>query len=148
MFRDEACIGRVEWTLLGQHNVLNGLAAIAASVQAGVAASAAVQALSAFQGVKRRMEVRGVVNGITVYDDFAHHPTAVQETLAALRGRHPNGKVFAVFEPRSATACRRSLSSSLNSILPPRRRNARQAPSLPASWRRIWPHGPAIACGK
>ena len=103
VYRDEAHIGRVEWTLLGQHNVLNALAAIAASVQAGVSASAAVQALSAFQGVKRRMEVRGRIAGVTVYDDFAHHPTAIQTTLEGLRARVGAARILAVLEPRSNT---------------------------------------------
>ena len=101
--RDEALIGRVEWNLLGQHNVLNGLAAIAASAQAGVPPSAAVQALSAFQGVKRRMEVRGSIAGVTVYDDFAHHPTAIQTTLEGLRERVGAARILAVLEPRSNT---------------------------------------------
>ena len=103
VYRDEARVGRVEWTLLGQHNVLNGLAAIAASVQAGVTASAAVQALSAFQGVKRRMEVCGRIAGVTVYDDFAHHPTAIQTTLEGLRARVGAARILAVLEPRSNT---------------------------------------------
>ncbi len=103
VYRDEVHVGRVQWTLLGQHNVLNGLAAIAASVQAGVTASAAVQALSAFQGVKRRMEIRGRIAGVTVYDDFAHHPTAIQTTLEGLRARVGAARILAVLEPRSNT---------------------------------------------
>src|SRR6185312_15578798 len=65
------------------------------------------QALTRFAGVKRRQELRGVADGVRVYDDFAHHPTAVLETLSGFRARHPEGKLIAVFEPRSATASRR-----------------------------------------
>jgi len=79
--------GRVAWSLAGAHNRLNALAAIAAARHAGVAPQAAVTALGFFAGVKRRMEVRGVANRITVYDDFAHHPTAIENTLAGLRAR-------------------------------------------------------------
>ncbi|HSW94201.1 MAG TPA: UDP-N-acetylmuramate:L-alanyl-gamma-D-glutamyl-meso-diaminopimelate ligase [Gammaproteobacteria bacterium] len=80
-------MGRVTWNLLGRHNVDNALAALAAAEEAGVLASKAIPALSAFQNVKRRLEVRGLVKGITVYDDFAHHPTAIATTLAGLRAR-------------------------------------------------------------
>jgi UDP-N-acetylmuramate: L-alanyl-gamma-D-glutamyl-meso-diaminopimelate ligase len=65
-----------------------------------------VRAISTFEGVRRRQDLVGEVRGVRVYDDFAHHPTAVSETLRALRAKHPSGKLFAVFEPRSATACR------------------------------------------
>jgi UDP-N-acetylmuramate: L-alanyl-gamma-D-glutamyl-meso-diaminopimelate ligase len=77
--------GRVRWALQGAHNRANALAAIAAARHCGVPAAQAIAALAAFAGVKRRMEVRGVVNGVTVYDDFAHHPTAIETTLAGLR---------------------------------------------------------------
>ena len=79
--------GWVDWPLLGEHNVMNALAAIAAAAQAGVAPERAVQALAGFRGVRRRMEVRGVAAGVTVYDDFAHHPTAIRTTLARAAGR-------------------------------------------------------------
>jgi len=93
----------VRWDLMGEHNRLNALAAIAAARHAGVAPAVAIEALGRFQGVKRRMEVRGQVNGITVYDDFAHHPTAFETTIAGLRKRAGRGRVIAVFEPRSNT---------------------------------------------
>ncbi len=97
-------VGRVEWTLSGVHNQLNALAAIAAAQHVGVAPHVAAQALSKFQNVKRRMELRGTVNGIKVYDDFAHHPTAIRTTLDGLRKQvGPNTRILAVFEPRSNT---------------------------------------------
>ena len=96
-------MGRVEWTQTGAHNQANALAAIAAARHCGVAPAQAVAALGAFEGVKRRMEMRGVVNGITVYDDFAHHPTAIETTLAGLRAKVDEERIFAVIEPRSNT---------------------------------------------
>jgi UDP-N-acetylmuramate: L-alanyl-gamma-D-glutamyl-meso-diaminopimelate ligase len=95
--------GRVEWTQTGAHNQANALAAIAAARHCGVAPAQAVAALGAFKGVKRRMEMRGVVNGVTVYDDFAHHPTAIETTLAGLRARVDGERILAVIEPRSNT---------------------------------------------
>ncbi|HEY0202344.1 MAG TPA: UDP-N-acetylmuramate:L-alanyl-gamma-D-glutamyl-meso-diaminopimelate ligase [Burkholderiaceae bacterium] len=98
-------VARVEWALTGVHNQLNALAAIAAADHLGVPSAQAAQALALFQNVKRRMEVRGTVNSITVYDDFAHHPTAIRTTLDGLRRRlgvH-GGRILAVFEPRSNT---------------------------------------------
>ena len=103
-----ACHGRDEgeFTLRmgGDHNVRNALAALAAAAGAGVEPGAAREALGAFRGVKRRLEVRGEAGGVTVYDDFAHHPTAVSATLAALRAMGGKGRLVAVFEPRSFTA--------------------------------------------
>jgi len=95
--------GTVEWNQLGDHNVHNALAAMAAARHAGVPVAQAIAALAEFQGVKRRMEVRGVVRGITVYDDFAHHPTAIDTTLAGLRGKVGDARILAVLEPRSNT---------------------------------------------
>jgi UDP-N-acetylmuramate: L-alanyl-gamma-D-glutamyl-meso-diaminopimelate ligase len=100
--RDE---GEFALALGGDHNVRNALAALAAAAEAGVSPAAAREALAAFSGVKRRLEVRGVAGGVTVYDDFAHHPTAVAATLAALRALGGPGRLVAVFEPRSYT-CR------------------------------------------
>ena len=96
-------MGRVQWDLLGAHNRHNALAAIGAARHAGVPASVAIEALSQFRNVKRRMEVRGTVNGITVYDDFAHHPTAIETTLAGLRAKVDGARILAVLEPRSNT---------------------------------------------
>jgi|SRR5215469_8409469 len=98
-----ANVASVRWNLLGTHNVMNALAAMAAAAHAGVAPEKAAEALGRFQGVKRRLEVRARVDGVTVYDDFAHHPTAVAATLAALRGRVGRERILAVMEPRSAT---------------------------------------------
>jgi UDP-N-acetylmuramate: L-alanyl-gamma-D-glutamyl-meso-diaminopimelate ligase len=95
--------GVVEWPLLGEHNVMNALAAIAAAQQAGVEPHDAVRALCGFRGVKRRMENLGTVGGITVYDDFAHHPTAMLATLRALRESVGAARIVAVVEPRSNT---------------------------------------------
>jgi UDP-N-acetylmuramate: L-alanyl-gamma-D-glutamyl-meso-diaminopimelate ligase len=103
VLRRGAEAARVNWQLLGEHNVMNALAAIAAANHVGVAAGRAAQALGEFRGVKRRMEVRGVVGGITVYDDFAHHPTAIEATLKGLRARLPHARIIAVLEPRSNT---------------------------------------------
>ncbi len=95
--------GRAEWTQLGLHNVHNALAALAAARHAGVPVATALAALADFQGVKRRLETRGAVNGVTVYDDFAHHPTAIATTLAGLRARIGGQPIIAVLEPRSNT---------------------------------------------
>ena len=95
--------GRLRWGLAGTYNRMNALAAIAAARHAGVEVPVAIEALSRFQGVRRRLELRGTVRGVRVYDDFAHHPTAIRETIAGLRQRHRAGRVLAVFEPRSNT---------------------------------------------
>jgi UDP-N-acetylmuramate: L-alanyl-gamma-D-glutamyl-meso-diaminopimelate ligase len=98
-----AAVGRVQWDLSGVHNQLNALAAIAAAEHVGVAPARAAAAMGQFQNVRRRMEVRGTVNGITVYDDFAHHPTAIRTTVDGLRRKVGNARILAVFEPRSNT---------------------------------------------
>jgi UDP-N-acetylmuramate: L-alanyl-gamma-D-glutamyl-meso-diaminopimelate ligase len=95
--------GNVRWNLLGQHNRANALAAIAAARHAGVAPGVACEALGHFDSVKRRMELRGTAGGVTVYDDFAHHPTAIAATLAGLRHKVGKARILAVLEPRSNT---------------------------------------------
>lgn len=95
--------GEVQWGMTGQHSVYNGIAAIAAAHNVGVDINVACDALSAFGGVKRRMELIGEVNNISVYDDFAHHPTAIKTTLEGLRKKVGNGKIWAIIEPRSNT---------------------------------------------
>ncbi|MFD3319078.1 UDP-N-acetylmuramate:L-alanyl-gamma-D-glutamyl-meso-diaminopimelate ligase [Alteromonas macleodii] len=95
--------GTVTWALVGQHNVDNALMAIAAAHHAGVTLPDAIDALSFFKNVKRRMEVKGEVNNITLYDDFAHHPTAIATTLDGLRKKVGNARILAVLEPRSNT---------------------------------------------
>ncbi|MBA3696898.1 MAG: UDP-N-acetylmuramate:L-alanyl-gamma-D-glutamyl-meso-diaminopimelate ligase [Methylotenera sp.] len=96
-------VGRLTWKLFGQHNRLNALASMAAARHAGVTVEIAIEALNQFENVKRRMEVCGEVNGITVYDDFAHHPTAITTTVAGLRGKVGKARILAVLEPRSNT---------------------------------------------
>jgi len=109
--------GDVNWTQLGEHNVHNALSAIAAARHVGVPVAQGIEALGEFSGVKRRLEVRGKVAGITVYDDFAHHPTAIATTLQGLR-QHADGRLLAIFEPRSNTmrmgVHRESLAESLS----------------------------------
>jgi UDP-N-acetylmuramate: L-alanyl-gamma-D-glutamyl-meso-diaminopimelate ligase len=96
-------VAEVKWGLGGVHNQLNALAAIAAAEHVGVAPAEAANALATFENVKRRMEVRGMVNGITVYDDFAHHPTAIRTTVNGLRRQVGKARILAIFEPRSNT---------------------------------------------
>jgi len=95
--------GVLRWDTPGAHNRNNALAAIAAARHAGVPAAVAIEALGRFRGVKRRLEVRGVAGGVTVYDDFAHHPTAIRATLEGLRHRAGAARILAVLEPRSNT---------------------------------------------
>jgi len=95
--------GTLEWDLLGEHNRMNALAALAAARHAGVPVAQGLAALSEFKNVKRRMEVRGTVKGVTVYDDFAHHPTAIDTTVAGLRRKVGTARILAVLEPRSNT---------------------------------------------
>ncbi|MDA8360783.1 MAG: UDP-N-acetylmuramate:L-alanyl-gamma-D-glutamyl-meso-diaminopimelate ligase [Gammaproteobacteria bacterium] len=95
--------GEVRQGLAGRHNMHNALAAIAACRHAGTSVAVAVEALGRFAGVRRRLEIRGVVRGITVYDDFAHHPTAIATTIQGLRGRIGGARLVAVLEPRSNT---------------------------------------------
>jgi UDP-N-acetylmuramate: L-alanyl-gamma-D-glutamyl-meso-diaminopimelate ligase len=99
--------GRFESPLLGDHNVRNALAAIGVGARLGLSAGVLADGLRSFKGIKRRLETVGVADGVTVLDDFAHHPTAVHETLSALRSGYPGRRVWAVFEPRSASSCRR-----------------------------------------
>jgi len=103
VLRGSLKIGRVEWSLQGEHNQLNALAAIAAADHVGVAPEAAAAALARFRNVKRRMELVGEAGGVAVYDDFAHHPTAIRTTVGGLRQRVGLARVLAVFEPRSNT---------------------------------------------
>ncbi len=101
VLHDGAEVGIVEWPLLGDHNVLNGLAALAACNAVGVDSSRVVEALASFRSVKRRLEVIGKHDDITVYDDFAHHPTAIHTTLAGLRAKVGNARIVVAMEPRS-----------------------------------------------
>lgn len=105
--RDGSPFGTFEAPLVGAHNVRNATAAIAVASAIGISAERIAEGLRLFAGVKRRLEVVGTASGVTIYDDFAHHPTAVAETLAGLRAANPDARIWAVFEPRSASSCRR-----------------------------------------
>jgi UDP-N-acetylmuramate: L-alanyl-gamma-D-glutamyl-meso-diaminopimelate ligase len=106
-------LGRVRWSQLGTHNRLNALAALAAARHVGVTAEEGIAALSSFSGVRRRMQIRGEAHGVTVYDDFAHHPTAIRTTLGGLRRRVGGARILAVLEPRSNTMKRGVLKDAL-----------------------------------
>lgn len=116
---DGHALGTVRWGLVGEHNVDNALAAIAAARHAGVPAAAAIDALAAFAGVTRRLEVIAEVGGVTVYDDFAHHPTAIRTTLQGLRRRVGNDEIVAVVEPRSHTMSLGTLQQDLTTCCAP-----------------------------
>ncbi|MBF0124712.1 MAG: UDP-N-acetylmuramate:L-alanyl-gamma-D-glutamyl-meso-diaminopimelate ligase [Magnetococcales bacterium] len=107
LLRDGYVIGEVNWSLLGRHNLLNGLAAAAVALSHGIDSSVVCAGLQRFAGVARRLQVSGSGNGIQVYDDFAHHPTAIATTLAGLRARVGNERIWALLEPRSNTMRRR-----------------------------------------
>ena len=113
--------GVVRWPAdapqLGRHNRLNALAALAAARHAGVPIDVGLSALQEFRGVRRRLELRGAVRGITVYDDFAHHPTAIATTIDGLRRTGERGRILAVLEPRSQTMKRGVLKGALSSSL-------------------------------
>jgi UDP-N-acetylmuramate: L-alanyl-gamma-D-glutamyl-meso-diaminopimelate ligase len=106
-------VGRVRWQLLGSHNRMNALAAIAAARSVGVEPRFALDALSAFSGVRRRMQVRGSAGGVVIYDDFAHHPTAIRTTLEGLRQRVGRARIIAILEPRSNTMKRGVMKDAL-----------------------------------
>lgn len=110
-------LGRVRWQLLGEHNQLNALAAVAAARHAGVDPAQAIDALGTFSGVRRRMQVRGKERGVTVYDDFAHHPTAIRTTVEGLRKRVGHSRILAVLEPRSNTMKRGVMKDELPASL-------------------------------
>lgn len=113
-------VGTVNWQSLGEHNRLNALAALAAARHVGVAPAAGADALARFAGVKRRMETYGSVGGVTIYDDFAHHPSAISTTLAGLRARiGPQARILAVLEARSNTMKLGALKSQLSASLAP-----------------------------
>ncbi|HVC49305.1 MAG TPA: UDP-N-acetylmuramate:L-alanyl-gamma-D-glutamyl-meso-diaminopimelate ligase [Burkholderiales bacterium] len=118
LYLESEQIGMLDWELLGEHNCQNALAAIAAARYAGVPLKQAIISLKKFQGVKRRLEIRGIKREITVYDDFAHHPTAIATTLAGLRNKIGSARLLAVIEPRSNTmklgVLKEALGPSLN----------------------------------
>jgi len=101
VYRSDALLGEVHWSLLGRHSVMNALAALAAASAAGADPRALLPAFATFESVKRRMEVVGEVGGVRVYDDFAHHPTAIATTLAGLRASVGQSRILVALEPRS-----------------------------------------------
>jgi UDP-N-acetylmuramate: L-alanyl-gamma-D-glutamyl-meso-diaminopimelate ligase len=105
--RAGATVGTFELPLLGAYNVRNALAAIAVGAATGLSTDTMAAGLRAFKGVRRRLQHRGTASGVAVYDDFAHHPTAIGETLTGVRSAYPDRRIWAIFEPRSATSCRR-----------------------------------------
>jgi UDP-N-acetylmuramate: L-alanyl-gamma-D-glutamyl-meso-diaminopimelate ligase len=109
--------GRVRWQQLGEHNRMNALATLAAARHVGVRVEEGIEALSRFSGVRRRMQVRGRAGGVTVYDDFAHHPTAIRTTLEGLRQRVGQARILAVLEPRSSTMKRGIMKDALPASL-------------------------------
>jgi UDP-N-acetylmuramate: L-alanyl-gamma-D-glutamyl-meso-diaminopimelate ligase len=113
VLRGSLKVGRVEWQLQGEHNQLNALAAIAAAEHVGVAPDVAAAALAGFRNVRRRLELRGEAGGVKVYDDFAHHPTAMRTTINGLRRKAGLARILAVFEPRTNTMKRGSMSALL-----------------------------------
>jgi len=144
---------RVRWQLAGRHNVANALAAVAAARHAGVPPAVAAAALESFRSVRRRLELRGRVNGIELIDDFAHHPTAIAATLAALRPRLAGGRLIAVLEPRSNSmrlgVHRAALLPSLAAadrvhLYLPDQLGWRLEPPARAGWLSVWPNIEAI----
>jgi UDP-N-acetylmuramate: L-alanyl-gamma-D-glutamyl-meso-diaminopimelate ligase len=115
--RDGSIWGQLEFALAGEYNVWNATAAAAMAYSYGIGMAAIQQALKTFQSVKRRLEVRAQVNGVTIIDDFAHHPTAIAGTLTALRGRYPGSRLWAILEPRSNTMRRNVLQNALSQSL-------------------------------
>ena len=113
VLRGSLKIARVDWTQLGEHNQLNALAAIGAAEHVGVAPEVAAAALASFENVRRRLELRGEAGGVKVYDDFAHHPTAMLTTINGLRRRAGLARVLAVFEPRTNTMKRGDMAAQL-----------------------------------
>jgi UDP-N-acetylmuramate: L-alanyl-gamma-D-glutamyl-meso-diaminopimelate ligase len=109
--RGRTTVGSFELPLLGVYNVRNALAALAIGAAVGLDVDTMREGLRRFKGVRRRLELRGTEAGIAIYDDFAHHPTAIAETLSAVRSAHPSRRIWAIFEPRSATSCRRVFQS-------------------------------------
>ncbi len=103
VYQGDTLVSTVNWQLIGPHNASNALAALLAARHAGVPVENGIQSLSGFKGIKRRMELRGEIQGIHIYDDFAHHPTAINTTLLGLRAKVPDARIIAVFEPRSNT---------------------------------------------
>ena len=110
-------VGTFDLPLLGAYNVRNALAAIAVGAATGLSTDTMAAGLREFKGVRRRLQHRGTASGVAVYDDFAHHPTAIAETLQGVRSAYPGRRIWALFEPRSATSCRRVFQSDFAKAL-------------------------------
>jgi UDP-N-acetylmuramate: L-alanyl-gamma-D-glutamyl-meso-diaminopimelate ligase len=117
VLRDGKPLADFEFALAGEYNVWNATAAAALAAGCGISTEQIAAALATFKSVKRRLEVRAVVNGVTIIDDFAHHPTAIAGTLTALRSRYPGGRLWAILEPRSNTLRRNILQNDLANSL-------------------------------
>jgi UDP-N-acetylmuramate: L-alanyl-gamma-D-glutamyl-meso-diaminopimelate ligase len=115
--RAGATVGTFDLPLLGAYNVRNALAAIAVGAATGLNTDTMAAGLREFKGVRRRLQHRGTASGVAVYDDFAHHPTAIAETLQGVRSAYPGRRIWAIFEPRSATSCRRVFQSDFAKAL-------------------------------
>ena len=133
-------IGTFELLLLGAYNVRNALAAIAVGAAVGLHTETMVEGLRKFKGVRRRLEHRGTASGVAVYDDFAHHPTAIGETLEGIRSAYPDRRIWAIFEPRSATSCRRIFHSEFVRAL-----SKADRVILPAVFRSTLPEGERLS---
>jgi UDP-N-acetylmuramate: L-alanyl-gamma-D-glutamyl-meso-diaminopimelate ligase len=132
--RGGTSVGTFEMPLLGAYNVRNALAALAVGAAVGLSTDTMAEGLKRFRGVRRRLELKGTAAGIAVYDDFAHHPTAIAETLAGIRSAYPDRRIWAIFEPRSATSCRRIFQSEFAKALA-----AADRVILPAVFRKTTP---------
>jgi UDP-N-acetylmuramate: L-alanyl-gamma-D-glutamyl-meso-diaminopimelate ligase len=115
--RSGTTVGTFEVPLLGAYNVRNALAAIAVGAAAGLSTDTMADGLRSFKGVRRRLQHSGTSAGVAGYDDFAHHPTAIAETLQGVRSAYPDRRIWAIFEPRSATSCRRVFQSDFANAL-------------------------------
>jgi UDP-N-acetylmuramate: L-alanyl-gamma-D-glutamyl-meso-diaminopimelate ligase len=138
--RAGATIGTFDLPLLGAYNVRNALAALAVGAATGLNPDTMAAGLRQFKGVRRRLQHRGTASGVEVYDDFAHHPTAIAETLAGVRSAFPDRRIWAIFEPRSATSCRRVFQSDFARALARADRVV-----LPAVYRSSLPEGERLS---
>ena len=138
--RGGTSIGTFELPLLGAYNVRNALAAMAVGAATGLSTDTMAEGLRLFKGVRRRLQHRGTASGVAVYDDFAHHPTAIGETLEGVRSAYPDRRIWAIFEPRSATSCRRIFQSDFAKALARADRVI-----LPAVFRSTLPEGERLS---
>jgi UDP-N-acetylmuramate: L-alanyl-gamma-D-glutamyl-meso-diaminopimelate ligase len=138
--RGGSTVGTFELPLLGAYNVRNALAALAVGAATGLSVDTMAAGLRQFKGVRRRLQHRGAASGVDVYDDFAHHPTAIAETLAGVRSAFPDRRIWAIFEPRSATSCRRVFQADFVKAL-----QGADRVVLPAVYRSSLPEGERLS---